>query len=132
SPRGSRQTGGRAAGTGPAERAAVRRHSMKAVKIVLALVLVDFLALTSFVLAEHGFVGFYRWALHNSATTLMLVDLCISLVLVMVWMLRDARERGVSVLPYVLITRAIGSAGPLLYLLRRESDAPRLAQAPAR
>jgi hypothetical protein len=105
---------------------------MKALKILLAVVLVDFLALTAWVLAQYGFVGFYRWALHNSATTLMLVDLSISLVLVMAWMRRDARERGVSVLPYLLLTLAIGSAGPLLYLLRRGNSEPRLAAGAAR
>ena len=105
---------------------------MKPLKIVLALVLLDFLALTAWVLVQYGFVGFYHWALYNGATTLMAVDLVISLVLVMAWMRRDAQERGVSVFPYLLITLVIGSAGPLLYLLRRESESARLAAAPAR
>lgn len=40
-------------------------------------------------------------------------------------MVRDARARGVSAVPYVLLTLALGSAGPLVYLIRRlASDAP--------
>ena len=34
-------------------------------------------------------------------------------------MIIDARSRGISVVPYALITLAFGVAGPLLYLIRR-------------
>ena len=37
-------------------------------------------------------------------TTLLFTDLSIALSLVMLWMWQDARERGVSVIPYVLLT----------------------------
>ena len=49
----------------------------------------------------------------------------IALSLVIAWMVRDARARGVSPLPYVVLTLALGSVGPLVYLIRRlASEAP--------
>jgi hypothetical protein len=48
-----------------------------------------------------------------------MVDLVIALTLVMVWMGDDAEQRKVSALPYLVITLALGSVGPLLYLIRR-------------
>jgi hypothetical protein len=60
----------------------------------------------------------------NWATATALADLLIALSLIVSWMVRDARARGVSALPYVLLTLALGSAGPLVYLIRRLADEP--------
>ena len=89
-------------------------------QILLGLVLVDFVALTAWVLVQHGYLGFFELAMANSATLLMGMDLIIALSLIAVWMWRDARERGVSALPYLVVTAMFGAAGPLLYLIGRE------------
>ncbi len=84
--------------------------------IVLWIVTAAFVAQTTFVLVEVGYLGFVDWALYNSSTRLMFFDLVIALTLVMIWMQRDARRSGRRVLPYFLVTLAFGSLGPLLYL----------------
>jgi hypothetical protein len=48
-----------------------------------------------------------------------LADLTIALGLSVTWMVRDAKSRGASVLPYVVLTVTLGSVGTLLYLLQR-------------
>jgi len=88
-------------------------------KIALGVVLLDFLALTGYVVWQHGYLGFFQLVLGNSASALAVCDLTIALALILAWLVRDARERGVSPLPYVVLTLLLGSAGPLLYLLRR-------------
>jgi hypothetical protein len=59
----------------------------------------------------------------NTWHTVFKVDLAIALGVILTWLWRDARARGSSPLPYVLITMFTGSIGPLLYLLRRPSEA---------
>ncbi len=103
-------------------------------KIVLGVVLADFAALSAWVVYQVGYVGFFTSLLSTPAGIACAVDLVIALALVAIWMVRDARARGVSPLPYLILTATFGSVGPLLYLLRRpESEttepAVRLAHA---
>ena len=98
-------------------------------QIALTAVLVPFLGLTAYVVTTVGFAGFYEQALSSPATILMGFDLIVALGLVLLWMQQDAREHGLSILFYVAVTLVIGVAGPLLYLLRRES-ASRAAHRP--
>lgn len=86
-----------------------------AVRALLWVVLTAFVGLTAEVLWQFGYVGFATWAFHNLATTLLFVDLAIALTMVIVVMWQDAARQGRTVWPYVLLTVAFGSAGPLLY-----------------
>lgn len=88
--------------------------------IGLALVLADFSALSAWVVWEHGMLGLYALVFANTATTLLAVDLVIALSLIGVWLHDDARARGVSAVPFLLLTVLAGSVGPLLYLVLRE------------
>ena len=49
----------------------------------------------------------------------MFADMAIALTMVAVWMTRDAAQRRVNVLPYLLLTVCLGSIGPLAYLVGR-------------
>jgi hypothetical protein len=103
-------------------------------RIGLSLLLADFLGLSAYAVHQHGLVGVFGLILANSATTLAAVDLVIALTMVAVWMGRDARRRGVSAVPYLVVTLMLGSAGPLLYLLTRgeEKEPVRATRVPAR
>jgi hypothetical protein len=90
-------------------------------QIGLSLVLADFLGLSAYAVYQHGYLGFFEAMAANAATTAALADLTIALGMVVVWMWQDARDRGVSPLPYVVLTATLGSVGPLLYLIRREA-----------
>jgi hypothetical protein len=94
---------------------------MKGRQVLLEVVLLGFAVLTGYAVYAHGYVGFFQLMLANVATLTGLVDLCIALTLIVVWMWNDARARGVSPIPYALLTLLLGSVGPLVYLLRRDS-----------
>ena len=93
-------------------------------QIVTGLVLADFVALTAYAVWQHGYLAFLDVAAMNAITVQVSVDLVIALSLVTLWMWNDARARGVSPLPYVVVTLFLGSIGPLLYLFRRFGDEP--------
>jgi uncharacterized protein DUF2834 len=103
---------------------------MNRTQIGLSVLLADFVGLTAYAVYQYGYAGFFQLVMANAATLTAFADLCIALSLVIAWMVRDAREHGRSVLPYVLLTLTLGSVGPLLYLIRRAgSEQPRTVRA---
>ena len=88
-------------------------------RILLSLALVFFLFLTFRVIGAYGYLGAIMTFNANPITELMSVDLILSLILVCVWMVRDARKHEKSYIPFLLLTAGFGVAGPLLYLLLR-------------
>ena len=93
-------------------------------QIGMSLVLVDFLGLTGYAAYHYGFVGFYQAILANAATVTVFCDLVIALSIILVWIVRDARRRGMSPFLYVVLTLALGSVGPLMYLIGRGEAEP--------
>ena len=107
---------------------------MSGKKIVLFVVLADFLAISAWATSKVGVVGLFTGTIESPAAIVGLADLVICLGLICTWMVRDARARGVSALPYLLLTPLLGSAAALLYLLRRPDGAadPIVAATPLR
>lgn len=91
-------------------------------QLVLSAALIVLLAMDACAVYLYGYVGFFRMVVANFAGLTAFVDLAIALVLIIVWMGDDARQRNVSAIPYLAITIALGSIGPLLYLIRRFGD----------
>ena len=96
---------------------------MNGKQIGLGSVLLGFSILTAYALYLYGYVGFFREVTSNAASLTLLVDLVISLTIISVYMGNDAYEHRISVLPYLLLTLAFGSVGPLFYLIRRFGSA---------
>jgi hypothetical protein len=77
---------------------------MQAKQVGLWVVLVSFLAFTAYALFQHGYIGFFEAVLASTAGVQAFVDLVIALSLIMLWMWNDARERGISPIPYLALT----------------------------
>ena len=88
-------------------------------RTLILLVLALFGALTAAALWHHGYLGIFLLPLQTLAGTQVLVDLVIALTLVLVWLVQDARAQGRNPWPWVAATLALGSFGPLVYLLTR-------------
>jgi hypothetical protein len=85
--------------------------------------LIGFAALNVFAAVTAGLAGLGSAVLGvNAWSAVIVTDLAIALGMVSVWVYRDARRRGKSPAPYIALTLATGSLGPLLYLLVRGDD----------
>lgn len=85
---------------------------------VIGIVLADFMVFNAYVIAQYGYIGFMREVVSSLVGVQLLVDLTIALALIAVWMWNDAKRRGLSAVPYMVVGLFLGSVGPLLYLLR--------------
>jgi len=94
-------------------------------RTLLIVTLLAFGALTAVALAHHGYFGIFALHFQTWGGMQVLVDLVIALTLVLVCMWRDARATGRNVWPWIVATLALGSFGPLLYLLTRKPAAAR-------
>ncbi|MGQ0709112.1 MAG: DUF2834 domain-containing protein [Rhodoferax sp.] len=93
-------------------------------KTILACVLAAFSALTLYVLAQIGLWNVWAHNLNHPAGWQIFADLGIALGLFCTWMWRDARTQGRNPWLWTAFVFAVGSFGPLLYLLTRRKTAP--------
>ncbi len=88
---------------------------MRRNRIMVTLVL--FGALTAAALWRHGYWGILAPHFQSPGGAQVFVDLVIALSLFLVWMWGNAKATGRNPWPWQVITLALGSFGPLLYLL---------------
>lgn len=89
---------------------------MNSIRTLAVIILVPFTVLTIYAVAEVGYVGIFDYQRHSPAGWQVFVDLVIALVLVLTWMIPEARRVGRNPWPWVGLTLVAGSFGPLLYL----------------
>jgi hypothetical protein len=95
-------------------------------KTLALAILIPFSLLTAYAVAEVGYIGIFDYQRHSPAGWQVIADLVIALLLVLLWLVNDARKKGRSPWPWVALTLATGSFGPLLYILfadKRETPA---------
>jgi hypothetical protein len=114
-----------------ARRAGIQPEETMTKILALALVLAGFGAVTAYALSVHGFVGYFDTLLATPAGTHILLDAIIGLTLVLVWMSRDAKERGLPFWRYAIACFFFGSVAPLAYLIHREVRERTLREATA-
>jgi hypothetical protein len=91
--------------------------------LALLAVLAVFGVLSAHVMLEVGYLGIWRAGFASWGGAQLLADLVIARSLAALWIHDDARRRGLNPWPFLLLTLAAGSFGPLCYLLARERRA---------
>jgi hypothetical protein len=88
--------------------------------LALGVVIVGFGGLTAAALLDVGYWGIIEPHFKSWGAAQVLTDLVILALLSCIWMVRDAKEKGLPAWPFVAITLAAGSFGTLFYLVFRE------------
>ena len=88
-------------------------------RILAILLLVPFTLLTLYAVFDVGYLGIFDYHRYSSAGWQVFADLVVALILVSCWIFSDARARGKSPWPWLVLTLFTGSIGPLLYLVFR-------------
>lgn len=87
-------------------------------KPLLVAVLIVFGALTGYTLLHYG--GLFAWLAfytRDPASWQIFADLVITMVLLLVFIKRDAQATGRPFWPWAVFSLAVGSFGPLLYFI---------------
>ena len=79
-------------------------------------------ALTGLAVWHDGITGIFGSIISSYGSAQIYIDLFIALVLIMIWIWHDAKATGRNPWPWIIATLAVGSFGPLVYLLTRKSN----------
>jgi RsiW-degrading membrane proteinase PrsW (M82 family) len=88
------------------------------------IILIPFTLLTAYAVHKVGYIGIFDYHRHSPAGWQVIADLVIALVLVLTWLVPEARRAGRNPWPWVVATLFLGSFGPLLYLVFAPRPAP--------
>lgn len=91
-------------------------------KSLAIFILIPFTALTAYAVYEVGYIGVLDYQLHSPAGWQVFADLVIACVLLLGWIIPEAKKNGRNPWPFVGITMLLGSFGPLLYLATDKAD----------
>ena len=92
-------------------------------RIASIIILIPFTLLTLYAVAQAGYIGLFAFQLQDPAGWQVLADLVIALLLVLSWLVPEARREGRNPWPWVVATLFLGSLAPLLYLATGRSGA---------
>lgn len=89
-------------------------------QLLIGAVLLAFTAFSLLVIGEVGYFGLLQAGFASNASLQILLDLCLACGLGGLWLIGDAKQRGVTAWPWLLAVLAMGSIGLLAYLFVRE------------
>ena len=94
---------------------------MPSQKTLAICLLIPFTILTLYVLYQVGYVEIFAYHTRSPAGWQVFTDLVVALILVLTWMIPDARKNQRRIWPWIVATLLLGSIGPLLYLATAKS-----------
>jgi len=83
---------------------------------IAIVIIIPFTLLSVYAVYKVGYIGIFDYHLHSPAGWQVFVDLVIACALLLLWLIPEAKARGINPWPFVLITVFLGSFGPLAYL----------------
>lgn len=90
---------------------------MSRLRLIAIILLIPFLALTLYAVYSVGYIGIFDYHRHSPAGWQVFADLVVALMIVICYMVPEAKKAGKNPWPWVVVTLFLGSIGPLLYLI---------------
>lgn len=90
---------------------------MSRLRLIAIILLIPFLALTLYAVYSVGYIGIFDYHRHSPAGWQVFADLVVALMIVLCYMVPEAKKAGKNPWPWVVATLFLGSIGPLLYLV---------------
>ena len=90
---------------------------MKIDKPIALALLVPFFLLSIYAVYQVGYWGIFDYHRHSPAGWQVFADLVVALILVLAWMIPNAKKNSRNPWPWVVLTLALGSLGPLAYIV---------------
>jgi len=90
-------------------------------RILAIIILIPFSILSAYAVYKVGYIGIFDYHRHSPAGWQVITDLVIACVLLLTWLIPEAKRKGRNPWPFVGITLFLGSFGPLLYLATAKS-----------
>ncbi|TDF35675.1 hypothetical protein EYS14_19925 [Alteromonadaceae bacterium M269] len=86
-------------------------------KPLALIILVPFLLLSLYAVYQVGYWGIFDYHRHSPAGWQVFSDLVVALLLVLAWMIPNAKKNNRNPWPWVVLTLTLGSIGPLAYIV---------------
>lgn len=86
-------------------------------KTLAIFLLMPFSLLSVYAVYKVGYIGIFDYHRHSPAGWQVMADLIIACLLILSWMIPDAKKNERNPWPFVGLTLFLGSIGPLLYLV---------------
>lgn len=96
--------------------------------ILLIVLFTAFAGYSSWLLMDVGYFAIWAAGFENPSALQILMDLVIACLVISGWMIGDAKNRGVTVWPWLISVAATGTLAILVYLIAREFDKARVPQ----
>jgi len=94
-------------------------------KQIAWVLLIPFAALSLYAVSKVGYWGVFDYHRHSPAGWQVFTDLVVALILLLSYIIPDAKKTGRTLWPYLVLTFLLGSFGPLAYIVlgRTQSEA---------
>ena len=86
-------------------------------RTIALVLLIPFVALTGYAVMEVGYLGIFDYHRHSPAGWQVFADLVIACLLILMWLVPEAKKAGRNPWPWVVLTLLTGTIGPLLYMI---------------
>jgi hypothetical protein len=86
-------------------------------KTLALIILIPFSILSVYAVYKVGYIGIFDYHRHSPAGWQVIADLVIACLLMLGWLIPEAKRNGINPWPWVALTLVGGSFGPLLYLV---------------